>query len=46
MVLIEGNGDWLFVGIGSCSFVKTYLKWPLRAFALLWSVVFKVAIYF
>ena len=28
-----------FVGIGSFSFVKTYLKWSLRAFALSWSVV-------
>ena len=29
-VLIEGNGDGPFVGIGSCSFVKTDLKWSLR----------------
>ena len=33
-ILIEGNGDGPFVGIGSCSFVKTYIKLSLRAFAL------------
>ena len=31
-----------FVGIGSFLFVKTYLKWSLRAFALSWSVVSKL----
>ena len=34
-VLIEGDGDGPFVGIGRD------LKWSLRAFALSWSVVFK-----
>ena len=31
-----------FVGTGSCSFVKTDLKWSLRAFALSGSIVFKL----
>ena len=33
-----------FVGIGSFLFVKTYLKWSLRAFALSWSVVSKLVV--
>ena len=33
-VSIEGNGDWPLVGIGSCSLVKTDLKWSFSVFAL------------
>ena len=41
---IEGNGDGPFVGVGSCSSVKTDLKWAFSAFVTLsLSVVFTMS---